>query len=187
MSKTGNDRPTSKTGENTKPQGKTKGSKFQKLFTEELKDIYWAEKHLVSALPKMAKGATTGELKMAIENHLEETKVHVERLEEVFSMLEMKPRAKTCEAMEGLIEEGKTILEDTEEDSMVRDAGIIIASQKIEHYEIASYGSLVALARKMGRNEAAELLEMTLEEEKGADEKLTMIAVDHINEEASEE
>lgn len=188
MSKTGNDTPMSKTkGKSNTGNGKMENSKFHKLFVDELKDIYWAEKHLVTALPKMAKGATTDELKAAIEGHLEETKVHVERLEQVFESIGMKATAKKCEAMEGLIEEGKSILEDTDEDTMVRDAGIIIASQKIEHYEIASYGSLVALAEKMGHKEAAELLSMTLSEEKGADEKLNMIATEFINEEAAEE
>jgi len=187
MSKTSKDTTVSKSEPKKSTNNKMEQSKFHKLFTDELKDIYWAEKHLVTALPKMVKGATTQELKDAIQGHLEETKTQVTRLEQVFELLGMKATAKKCDAMEGLIEEGKSILEDTEEDSMVRDAGIIIASQKIEHYEIASYGSLVALAEKMGHTEAMELLKMTLEEEKGADEKLNMIATEHINEAASEE
>ena len=187
MSKTSKDTTVSKSEPKKTTNNKMELSKFHKLFTDELKDIYWAEKHLVTALPKMVKGATTQELKDAIQGHLEETKSQVTRLEQVFELLGMKATAKKCDAMEGLIEEGKSILEDTEEDSMVRDAGIIIASQKIEHYEIASYGSLVALAEKMGHTEAMELLKMTLEEEKGADEKLNMIATEHINEAASEE
>ena len=167
--------------------GEMKNSKFHKLFIDELKDIYWAEKHLVTALPKMIKGATSQELKDAITGHLEETKNQVTRLEQVFESIGEKATAKKCEAMAGLIEEGASILEDTDADTMVRDAGIIIASQKIEHYEIASYGSLAALAEKMGHTEAMELLNATLEEEKTADGKLNEIALEYINEEASVE
>ncbi|GAA0880826.1 ferritin-like domain-containing protein [Algoriphagus jejuensis] len=162
-------------------------SKFSQLFLDELKDIYWAEKHLVKALPAMAKGATSKKLVKAIENHLEETKEHVSRLEEVFSLLGKKPEAKKCDAMEGLIEEAKSILEDTDSDTMVRDAGIIIASQKVEHYEIASYGSLVALAQVMGQSEAEKILSQTLKEEKKADSDLTKLAESEINEEAAVE
>ena len=164
-----------------------KDSKFHELFVHELKDIYWAETHLAKALPKMAKGATSPELAEAIETHLEETKGQIERLEKVFESLGEKASAKKCQAMEGLLEEGKEILSDTDKDTSVRDAGIIIASQKIEHYEIASYGSLVALAKKMGHDEAAKLLEQTLEEEKKTDALLTQIAEEHVNESASDE
>ena len=164
-----------------------KDSKFHELFVHELKDIYWAETHLAKALPKMAKGATSPELAEAIETHLEETKGQIERLEKVFESLGEKASAKKCQAMEGLLEEGKEILADTDKDTSVRDAGIIIASQKIEHYEIASYGSLVALAKKMGHDEAAKLLEQTLEEEKKTDALLTQIAEEHVNESASDE
>lgn len=172
---------------NTKKSNDMPNSMFHEFFVDELKDIYWAEKHLVTALPKMIKGATTKELKDAITGHLEETKNQVTRLEKVFESIGEKATAKKCDAMAGLLEEGKSILEDTEKDSMVRDAGIILASQKIEHYEIATYGTLVAFARKMGHEEAVHLLEATLAEEKGADDKLTDIALDHINEEALEE
>lgn len=159
-------------------------SKFHKLFLEELKDIYWAEKHLAKALPKMQKGATSEELATAIADHTEATKEHVSRLEQIFEILGERAVGKKCHAMEGLVEEGKEVLEDTDEDSMVRDAGIIIAAQKIEHYEIATYGSLYTLASKMGHDEVADLLEQTLNEEKETDSLLTNIAVSHVNEEA---
>lgn len=171
----------------TKSNSTSKDSKFKKLFIDELKDIYWAEKHLVKALPKMSKGATSSILAEAIDKHLEETKEHVNRLEEVFKLLGEKPQAKKCDAMEGLVKEAESILEDTKEDSMVRDAGIIIASQKVEHYEIASYGSLVALANKMGLKDAADILSETLDEEKKTDSNLTKLAKSEINEEAASE
>jgi ferritin-like metal-binding protein YciE len=171
----------------SKSSGKKQESKFHELFLHELKDIYWAETHLAKALPKMSKGATTPELSQAIENHKKETDGQIERLEKVFEILGTKASGKKCQAMEGLLEEGKEILEDTKKDTMVRDAGIIIGSQKIEHYEIASYGSLVALAKKMGQNEIAQLLEQTLEEEKKTDALLSQIAEEHVNEEASQE
>lgn len=162
-------------------------SKFHNLFMDELKDIYWAEKHLVKALPKMKKAATSEELAGAIEEHTMVTKEHVNRLEQIFEMLGAKATAKKCEAMEGLIAEGQTVIEDTDEDTAVRDAGLIIAAQKIEHYEIASYGSLCALANKMGQSEIASLLEQTLNEEKETDQHLTEIAETSINEEAAAE
>lgn len=162
-------------------------SKFHKLFVDQIKDIYWAEKQLVKALPKLHKGATSEELKEAIDMHIEATRIHVERLEEVFDILGKKATGKKCPAMEGLIEEGNEVISDTESDTMVRDAGIIIASQKVEHYEIASYGGLVALANTMGHTDIAELLQYTLEEEKEADAKLTSIAEDFVNEEAADE
>lgn len=164
-----------------------KNSKFFKLFQDQLKDIYYAEKHLVSGLQKMKKAATSEKLSNAINKHLQETEGHVERLEKVFSSLDVPARGKKCEAIEGLLEEGTEIVEDTKSDTMVRDAGIIIASQKIEHYEIASYGSLVALARKMGQDEVAEQLNTILEEEKKTDALLTELAESEINEEAMKE
>ncbi|WP_339881387.1 ferritin-like domain-containing protein [uncultured Algoriphagus sp.] len=163
---------------------KKKESKFQKLFIDEIKDIYWAEKHLAKALPKMSKGATSSKLASAIDKHLEETKNHISRLEDVFEILGLKPQAKKCDAMAGLVKEAESILEDTDSDTMVRDAGIIIASQKVEHYEIASYGSLVAFAKKMGLKDVALLLSKTLEEEKATDSGLTKLAISEINEEA---
>jgi ferritin-like metal-binding protein YciE len=169
------------------PTKKMKESKFHQLFLDELKDIYWAEKHLVKSLPKLSKAATSTKLAIAIVEHLSETEVHVRRLEEVFELMEEKPQAKKCEAMDGLIKEATSMLNDTETDSMVRDAGIIIASQKVEHYEIASYGSLVALAKKMDHKESAKLLLKTLNEEKKADELLTKLAESEVNDKAAEE
>ncbi|PZX53514.1 ferritin-like metal-binding protein YciE [Algoriphagus ratkowskyi] len=166
---------------------KSKDSKFKKLFVDELKDIYWAEKHLVKALPKMVKGATSPKLIKAIEKHLEETKEHVKRIEDVFEILGMKATAKKCDAMEGLLKEAESILDDTDPDTMVRDAGIIIASQKVEHYEIASYGTLAAFAKKMGMDDIAEILSQTLAEEKKTDVSLSKLAESEINEEAASE
>ena len=157
------------------------------FFIDEIKDIYWAEKHLVKALPKMQKAATSEELQEAIGNHLEQTKGHVIRLEEVFSMLDEKPQAKKCDAMDGIVEEGKEILDDTESGTATRDVGIILAGQKVEHYEIATYGGLAQLAKTIGRNDIAEILGQTLSEEKETDEKLSRIAEEHVNYEASKE
>jgi ferritin-like metal-binding protein YciE len=147
--------------------------------------LYWAEKALTKALPKMAKNATSEELITAINNHLVETEEHVVRLEKVFELIGQKATAKKCDAMAGLIEEGAGILEETEI-GVVRDAGIIAASQKIEHYEIATYGTLRQFAETLGLAEAATLLEQTLDEEKAADKKLTEVAVNAVNLEAAE-
>lgn len=169
----------------TKPKSNA-ASGLTELFEDGLKDIYWAEKALTKALPLMIKNATSPELIDAITNHLTETEEHVTRLEQVFESIGKKASAKKCDAMEGLIEEGKSILEETEV-GVVRDAGIIAASQKIEHYEIATYGTLRQFAETLGLTEAASLLELTLDEEKGADKKLTEVAVAAINVEAAEE
>ncbi|CAD0008141.1 MULTISPECIES: YciE/YciF ferroxidase family protein [Flavobacterium] len=155
------------------------------LFEDSLKDIYWAEKALTKALPKMAKNATSADLIEALNSHLTETEEHIIRLEKVFELIGKKATAKKCDAMDGLIEEGKGILEETEL-GVVRDAGIIAASQKIEHYEIATYGTLRQFAETLGFEEAAALLEQTLDEEKGADKKLTEVAVNAVNLEAAE-
>lgn len=165
---------------------KMENSKFHKLFMDELKDIYWAEKHLVKALPKMQKAATSTELAGAIGDHLAVTKEHVSRLEEIFGLLGAKATAKKCEAMEGLVMEAQELMEE-EEESAVLDAGLIIAAQKVEHYEIATYGSLRTLANIMGHTEVAHLLEQTLAEEKEADGLLTQIAESTVNEEALSE
>jgi ferritin-like metal-binding protein YciE len=162
-------------------------SQLEKLFTDSLKDIYWAEKHLTKTLPKMKKKATTDELKSAIEEHLAQTEEHVSRLEQVFEMCGKKAQAKKCDAMEGLTREADSIVEETEANTMTRDAGIIMAAQKIEHYEIATYGTLVQLAKTLGLNNAAELLHKTLDEEKQADEKLTEIAEWNVNKNAEQE
>lgn len=156
---------------------------LEDLFVHELKDLYAAEKHLVKALPKMAKAATHQELREAFNEHLKQTHQHVQRLDEIFSQLQLSTRGAKCKAMEGLVEEGKEILaEDMEED--VRDAALICAAQRVEHYEMAGYGCARTFARDLGHHEAAELLQQTLEEEAAADEKLTEIAVGRINAEA---
>lgn len=157
------------------------------FFIDELKDIYWAEKHLVKTLPKMQKAATSEELQHAFADHLEATKTHVERLEKVFESLDEKAVAKKCEAMEGIVKEGESIIEETEEGTATRDVGLILAAQKVEHYEIATYGGLHQLAVTMGHDEAAEILEETLSEEKEADQLLTSIAENHINYDANSE
>jgi ferritin-like metal-binding protein YciE len=162
-------------------------SPMAKFFIDALKDIYWAEQHLTKALPKMKKAATSEELQDAIEEHLAQTKEHVNRLEQVFAQLGQKPQAKKCDGMEGLTMEGESIIEETEDGSATRDAGIIVSAQKVEHYEIAAYGSLVSMANTMGLEDAAELLTQTLEEEKETDELLTQIAENGVNWEAGEE
>ncbi|MDQ3842398.1 MAG: ferritin-like domain-containing protein [Bacteroidota bacterium] len=154
---------------------------LKELFMDELRDIYWAEKHLIKALPRMRKAATSEELANAFEQHLTVTEGQVERLEEAFEMLEAKARAVKCEAMEGLVKESERIIDETQKGSSTRDAGLIISAQKVEHYEIAAYGSLVQLAKTMGRNDVADLLHQTLEEEKQADQMLTELAVSGIN------
>ncbi|MCC8410766.1 ferritin-like domain-containing protein [Mucilaginibacter sp. UR6-1] len=157
------------------------------LFTDGIKDIYWAENHLVKTLPKMQKAATSNTLVAAIESHLEETKTHVSRLEQVFELLGEKVQAQKCDAMEGLAKEGEGIIESTEPGTATRDVGIILASQKVEHYEIATYGGLTQLAKTLGLDEVAELLYQSLTEEKAADQKLTDIAESDINYQAADE
>lgn len=168
------------------PTGETHSALLE-LFTDEVKDIYWAEKHLTKALPKMKKAATSEELAGAFETHLEQTKVHVERLEQVFKLLEKKAQAKKCDAMEGLVKEGESIIEDTEEGTATRDVGLILAAQKVEHYEIATYGGLTQLAKTLGMTDVAKILEETLNEEKETDELLTEIAENSVNYESAEE
>jgi len=162
-------------------------SALHELFIQELKDIYWAEKHLVKSLPKMIKAATSEELKEAIQMHLGETEEHVTRLEQVFESIGEKASAKKCEAMDGLVEEANQGISDTDDDTMVRDVAIISCAQKVEHYEIATYGTLRTLAQVMGHSEAEEFLSQTLEEEKAADDKLTEIAEGFVNERAAGE
>ena len=164
-----------------------KNSQLEKFFTDSLKDIYWAEKHLTKELPKMKKAATTQQLKDAIDEHTAQTEEQVTRLEQVFELMGKKAQAKKCDAMEGLIKEGQSIVEETEDGSMTRDVGIIMAAQKVEHYEIATYGGLVSLATTMGLSEVVEILNTTLEEEKETDASLTEIAENNINWEAEQE
>jgi ferritin-like metal-binding protein YciE len=157
------------------------------FFLDSIRDLYWAEKHLTTALPKMQMAATTVQLKSTIEDHLVQTEEHVTRLERIFDIMGEDPKAKKCEAMEGLVKEGELIVEETEDGSLTRDVGIISAAQKVEHYEIASYGILAQLADTLGYSEIAEILRMTLEEEKQADANLTDIAENNINYEAEKE
>ena len=173
-----------------KKQGQSSSDKdtmLAEFFHEELKDIYWAEKHLVKKLPAMQEAASSDELRNAFAEHLEATKEHVSRLEKVFELLGFQPEAKKCDGMEGLVKEGEHIIEETEDGSCTRDVGLILAAQKVEHYEIATYGVLAQLAKTMGNDEVKQLLGTTLEEEKQADELLTTIAESSINYEAATE
>jgi ferritin-like metal-binding protein YciE len=154
------------------------------LFVHELKDLHSAEKQLAKALPKMVQAATSDDLRQALEEHLHETQEHFTRLEQIFEQLEQTPRGVKCIAMEGLIEEGEAALEGTM-DNEVRDATIICAAQKAEHYEIAGYGCARTFAEQLGLHEAARLLQQSLDEEKATDERLTQIATQHVNAEAA--
>lgn len=156
---------------------------LKKLYVNELRDLYNAENQLVKALPKMTKGASSDELKQALEDHLRETEGHVERLDQIFKGLDENPKGKTCKAMKGLVEEGSEILEH-DGDPSVLDAGIIAAAQKVEHYEIASYGTARTFANLLGEKEAAKLLQETLDEEGEANEKLNELAESTVNAEA---
>ena len=154
-------------------------------FMDELRDLYDAERQLTKALPKLAKASSNPELRTAFETHLEETRGHVDRLAEVFSSLDEKVRGKHCDGIAGIIEEGKSIMEEDFDESTM-DACLIAAGQRAEHYEMAAYGTLVAWARVMGHDEAASLLQQTLDEEKAADEKLSLLAEEGINQEAAD-
>jgi ferritin-like metal-binding protein YciE len=167
--------------------GTARPSLLEKFFIDQLKDIYWAEQQLVKVLPEFKKACTTEELEDAFDQHIQQTERHVRRLEKVFQMIQKKPEAKTCEAMVGLIREGRETINSTEKGSMTRDAALIIAAQKIEHYEIATYGGLVELAMTLGLPRAAELLDRTLCDEEHTDHLLTNIAEDHINMDAEKE
>ncbi|WP_291115703.1 ferritin-like domain-containing protein [Flavobacterium sp. UBA6135] len=166
-------------------KSKMQASQLMQLFEEELKDIYWAEKALTKAIPKMIKNATSEKLIDALTNHLVETEQQAKRIEEIFKILGKKAEAEKCEAMAGLMKESDEIIEACETGAM-RDAGIISAAQKVEHYEIASYGTLSQFAQTLGLNDIVKLLDATLQEEKNADLKLTEVAVDAVNVEAAE-
>ena len=159
---------------------------LKQLYISELRDLYSAENQLLNALPKMAKGASSPELKDAFEKHLEQTKGHVERLEQIFQHLDENPKGKICHAMKGLIEEGSEILKEDGEDSVL-DAGIIVAAQKVEHYEIAGYGSVRTFANLLGKDEEAKLLQSTLDEESETNEILNRLAESTVNPEAVSE
>jgi ferritin-like metal-binding protein YciE len=154
-------------------------------FLDELRDAYDAEKQLTKALPKLAKASTSPELRAAFEAHLEETRGHVDRLEQVFASLDEKARGKHCDGIAGIIDEGKAIMEE-DFDEATMDACLIAAGQRTEHYEIAAYGTLVAWAHDMGHTDAERLLQETLDEEKAADEKLTSIAESGVNQDAAD-
>ena len=191
-----------RSGRSSKNQGSTKAtnkssrssagkmdnrSLLRKFFIDELQDIYWAEKHLAKELSKLQKAATSDELADAFGDHQAATEEHVSRLEEVFRMMGETAKAKKCEAMEGLVKEAHHIIEETEEQTATRDVALIMAAQKMEHYEIATYGSLVQLAKTIGMNNVAEVLVETLQEEKETDELLTNIAESGINKEGATE
>lgn len=172
---------------NNKKTPPVQDSMLEEFFHGELKDILWAEKHLVSHLPKMKKAATSPELQQAFSDHLEATKEHVSRLEKAFELLGYKAVAKKCDAMDGILKEGAGIIEDTEAGTSTRDVGLILAGQKVEHYEIATYGGLTQLARTLGHEDVAEILATTLSEEKEADELLSSIGENNVNYQAAEE
>ena len=163
-----------------------KENALKELYIDELRDIYSAENQLTKALPKMAKAATSDELQAGFEEHLEQTKGHVQRLEQIFSQLGEKPTGKKCKGMEGLVEEGKEMIEEEDLEGEARDAGLISAAQRVEHYEIAAYGCVRTYANLLGETEAEDLLQQTLQEEKDTDQKLTKLA-ETINVEANEE
>lgn len=162
-------------------------SLLKELFVESLQDIYYAEKALTKAMPRMQAAATSPELIQAFENHLQQTQGQIQRLEQVFQLIGEEAEGKKCEAMEGLVKEAESIISDTDEGTSTRDVGLIMAAQKVEHYEIASYGSLRQLAITLGLTEAAQLLEQTLDEEKQTDLLLTDIAENSVNYQAASE
>ena len=162
-------------------------SKLKEFFTDQLEDLYWAEKKPVKTLPKMQKAATSDQLKDAFGNHLVQTENHVTRLEQVFGIIGEKVDSTKCPAMAGIVDEGEEIIDETEKGTAQRDVGLIFAGQKAEHYEIASYGGMVSLAKTLGYDDAAEILSQTLQEEKAADELLTQIAENGVNYQASNE
>jgi len=169
------------------PGAVTGNSKLMEFFVNELKDLLWAERELIDTLPDMAEAATSTELKNAFQEHLGETEEHVSRLEQVFGILGLEPESRKCDAMAGIIDEGDEIISATDEGTAQRDVGLIFAGQKAEHYEIASYGGMIALAKTLGYYDIAELFVMTLDEEKTADSILTEIAESQANYAASNE
>ncbi|PQA59412.1 YciE/YciF ferroxidase family protein [Siphonobacter curvatus] len=164
-----------------------KAEGLSELFVAQLKDIYWAENKLTTALTEMETAATTDELKGGLRTHLAETEGQIKRLNQVFSSLGLEAEGVKCQAMAGLVDEGEDIVAETQSGSLTRDAGIIAACQKVEHYEIASYGTLVAWAKILGYEEAARLLHANLQEEEATDQKLTMLAESFVNTTATAE
>lgn len=167
--------------------GKAKSSEFRKLFIDQLKEMYWVEKHLHTALPRMQRAVRDKELAAIFEKEMKDTEWQIETLEKAFELMDRKPVSKKCEAMEGLLKEAYSVIEDTEKDTYTRDAALILAVQKIKHYEIASYGTLRIFAGHMDEEEVKHLLEKILHDEKETDVTLTKIAENYINEYASEE
>ncbi|MEW6468396.1 MAG: ferritin-like domain-containing protein [Bacteroidota bacterium] len=188
MKRKGNSNHSSRNAKKSKTSSvKEEDSALYDFFLEQLKDIYWAEKQLVKTLPKLSKSATTLELREALTHHQTETEKQVMRLEEAFNLLGEKPKTRKCDGMDGLTREGQHVISDTEKGSFTRDTAIIMSAQKVEHYEIATYGGLAELARILGKAQVVKLLQETLEEEKEADKKLTAIAESRVNEEAEAE
>jgi ferritin-like metal-binding protein YciE len=171
----------------TLPLTDEQGSLLEKFFEDQLKDIYYAEQQITKALPKMQSAATTEELKEAFDDHLYQTTKQIKRIEKIFEKLGKQAEGKKCEAIDGIIKEAETIISETKEGTMTRDAALIIAAQKVEHYEIATYGGLVQVAITVGLHDIAELLDKTLIEEEQTDSLLTDIAERYINIEAEEE
>ncbi len=159
---------------------------LEDLFVNMLKDVYYAEKQILKALPKMAKKADSEDLRQAFQHHFEETEGQVERLEQVFALCELKPAGKTCPAIKGILEEGEEDMQEAA-DGDVRDAGMLADAQAVEHYEIARYGTLVAWAQQLGMTDAAKLLQQTLDEEKATDKALTKLAESAINDSGTRE
>jgi ferritin-like metal-binding protein YciE len=160
---------------------------LKEFFIQELHDIYGAEQQLATVLPRMRKAATSPDLAMAFEDHLQVTQNQIARLEQIFELLNEEPKAKKCEAMDGIVKEGESVIQDTEKGSATRDVGLIISAQKVEHYEIAAYGSLRQLAKTINKSEVSRLLEETLEEEKATDMLLSNLAETLINQDAGNE
>jgi ferritin-like metal-binding protein YciE len=162
-------------------------NKLQEFFIDQLQDMYWAEQKLVGSLAKLEEAAWSDELTQAFNSHLQETKNHVSRLEKVFDLINQPAQSKKCHSIAGIVEEAEEIIDETEDNTAQRDVGLIFAAQKVEHYEIATYGGLVQLARTLGYNDASEILSVTLAEEKKADNLLSRIAESGINIAAKEE
>lgn len=169
------------------PANNVRDSKLNEFFIDQLQDIYWAEQKLVKTLPKLEEAAHSAELRQAFNHHLQETRNHISRLEKAFDLIGEPAQSKKCHAIAGIADEGEAIIDETEENTAQRDVGLIFAGQKAEHYEIATYGGLVQLAKTLGYNDVAELLAVTLAEEKNADVTLTKIAEAGINVQAKEE
>lgn len=176
-----------KSNDNSEGGLKQDTSLLEEFVLDAIKDIYWAEKHLLKALPKMTKAATTPQLKQALTDHVTVTEGQISRLEQVFEMLGKKAQAKKCDAMDGLTKEAESIIAETEKGSLTRDVALIMAAQKVEHYEIATYGGLVQITKTMGKDDISEIFAQTLAEEKEADHLLTEIAENNINMQAEQE